>query len=85
MHMIRKGQVRWLALCGTAEPFALAFSDFEGYVRISSAQLYSAEQKDVKRRHVTHVARATSMVRAVVSIPLIKDTIQERCRNCSVS
>jgi chemotaxis signal transduction protein len=81
---IESGQVRWLALCGTEELFALAFSDFEGYVRISSRQLYSAEQKDVKRKHITQVARATSTVRAVVSIPLIKDAIQERCRNNSV-
>jgi chemotaxis signal transduction protein len=78
------GQVRWLALCGTEEPFALAFSDFEGYVRVPRAQLYSAEQKDVTRTHVTHVARATGMVRAVVSIPLIREAIQERCRNNSV-
>jgi purine-binding chemotaxis protein CheW len=81
---IEAGQVRWLALCGTEEPFALAFSDFEGFVRIPRAQLYSAEQKDVKRTHVTHVARATGMVRAVVSIPLIRETIQGRCGSNSV-
>lgn len=78
------GQVRWLVLCGTEEPFALAFTDFEGYVRIPQEQLYSAEQKDVTRTHVTHVARTTDMVRAVVSIPLFRETIQERCRKYSV-
>jgi chemotaxis signal transduction protein len=78
------GQVRWLALCGTEEPFALAFSDFEGYVRIPQAQLYAAEQKDVTRTHVTHVARAIDMIRSVVSIPLLRETIQGRCRNNSV-
>ena len=78
------GQVRWLALCGTGEPFALAFSDFEGYVRVPRAHLYSAGQKAATRTFVTHVARATSMVRAVVSIPLIREAIQERCGNSSV-
>ncbi len=46
------GQVRWLALCGTEEPFALALGEFEGYMRVPRAQLYSAEQKDVARTHV---------------------------------
>jgi chemotaxis signal transduction protein len=78
------GQLRWLALCGTEEPLALAFSAFEGYLQIPRAQLYSAEQKDVRRTHVTHVAQAAESVRAVVSISLIKEAIRERCRNGSV-
>lgn len=78
------GQVRWLVLCGTEEPFALALSDFEGYLRMQRTQLHQAEQRDVTRTHVTHVARATDMVRAVVSIPLLRETIQERCRKNSV-
>ena len=78
------GQVRWLVLCGTGEPFALAFNNFEGYMRMPGAQLHQAEQKDVARTHVTHLARATDMVRAVVSIPLLRETIQERCRKNSV-
>ena len=78
-------QVRWLTLCGTEEPFALAFSDFEGYVRIPQTQLYAAAQKDVRRIPVTHVARTTDIVRAVVSIPLLRETIQKRCLNSSVA
>ena len=78
------GQVPWLVLCGTEEPFALAFGDFEGYLRMPRTQLHQAEQKDVTRTHVTHVARATDMVRAVVSIPLLRETIQERCRKNGV-
>jgi chemotaxis signal transduction protein len=77
-------QVRWLVLCGTEEPFALAFSDFEGYLRLPQTQLHAAEQKDITRTHVTHVARATDMVRAVMSIPLLRETIQERCRKSTV-
>jgi chemotaxis signal transduction protein len=77
---VESGQVRWLVLCGTEEPFALAFNDFEGYLQMPWTQLLAAEQKVVKRSRVTHVARATDMVRAVVSIPLLREAIQERCR-----
>lgn len=75
------GQVRWLALCGTEEPLALAFGGFEGYTQIPLGQLYSAGQKDVSRMYVTHVAQVTNSVRAVVSIPLIRKAIQEHCRS----
>jgi chemotaxis signal transduction protein len=72
-------EVRWCALCGTEEPFALAFSGFEGYLRVPHTELYPAEQREVTRTFVTHVARTTDMVRAVVSIPLFREAIQERC------
>ncbi|HYL62684.1 MAG TPA: chemotaxis protein CheW [Candidatus Methylomirabilis sp.] len=78
-------RTRWLALCGSEDPVALAFSEFDGYVRIPVTQLYAAEQKDVARTHVQQVVRATDMVRAVVSIPLIRETIQRRCGNDGVS
>jgi chemotaxis signal transduction protein len=77
------GQARWLVLCGTEEPFGLALRDFEGYMRMPWTQLHQAEQQDVTRTHVTHLTRATDMVRAVVSIPLLRETIQERCRKNS--
>ncbi len=78
-------RTRWLALCGPEDPVALAFSDFEGYVRVSLTQLYAAEQKDMASTHVQHVVRATDMSRGVVSIPLIRKTIQRRCGNSGVS
>jgi signal transduction histidine kinase len=43
------GQVRWLALCGTEEPLALAFGGFEGYTQVPLGQLYSADQEDENR------------------------------------
>jgi chemotaxis signal transduction protein len=77
-------RTRRLVLCGTKDPVALVFSDFEGYVRVSVTQLYAAEQKDIARTHVQHVVRAPNMVRAVVSIPLIRKTIHLRCGNDGV-
>lgn len=77
-------QTNWLALCGTENSFALAFTDFEGYLRIPLTQLHPVERKDAVRMHVKEVARASGTARAVVSIPLLKETIQGRCRGNSV-
>jgi chemotaxis signal transduction protein len=78
-------RTRWLALCGNEEPVALAFSVFEGYLQVPLKQLYAIEQKDVTRSHVKHLVRSADMIRAVVSIPLIREALQERCGNKSVS
>ena len=75
---------RWLALCGTEECFALAFHEFEGYVRIARQELYLAEQKDAAPTHVKEIARGPLAVRAVVSIALLRESIQERCRRNGV-
>jgi chemotaxis signal transduction protein len=78
-------QTRWLALCGIEEPVALAFSGFEGYLQIPLRQLYSVEQKDAARIHVRHMVRSADVIRAVVSIPLIREAIQARCGNKGLS
>jgi chemotaxis signal transduction protein len=74
-------QPRWLALCGTEEAFALAFTDFEGYVRLPISQLYTAELKDAPHAYVKHVVRIAGVSRPVVSIPHIRETIQVSCSN----
>lgn len=78
-------QTRWLALCGEEDSFALAFGEFEGYLRIPPHQLFPINEKDTLRVHVKEIARTTGFVRAVVSISLLKETIQGRCRSSSVS
>lgn len=80
-HDAEEGQIRWLALCGTEEPLGLGFSTFEAYIQIPQAELFCAGDKEVTRSCVTHVVRATNMLRPVVSIPLIRHTIQELCRS----
>lgn len=78
-------RTRWFALCGVEDPVALVFSDFEGYIRVPLTQLYAAEQGDAARAHVQRVVCAADMVRAVVSISLIRKTIQGRCASDGVS
>jgi len=76
-------RMRWLVLCGAEEPVGLAFSDFEGYVRVPSAQIYPANGEYAKSEHVKDVARVAGRVRAVVSIPHIIEAIKGRCGKAS--
>jgi chemotaxis signal transduction protein len=73
-------QGRWLVVCGTEEPIGLAINDFEGYVRVPLSQVYAAAQKD-ESLQVRHVVRTGDMVRDVISIPVLVEIIQRRCRN----
>ena len=79
------GRARWLALCGSEEPVGLAFSDFEGYLRVPVSQVYAAEQKGVTRAYLKHVLCVADMVRAVVSIPYLVEMIKRRCDKNRVS
>ncbi len=76
---------RWLALCGAGEPVGLVFSQFEGYVMVPLSKVYTAEGKDEAQTHVTHVVHTADVVRAVISIPLIREVIRRRCGNQSES
>jgi hypothetical protein len=70
-----------MILCGTEEPIALAFSDFEGYVRLPTSALHADENFRGTRQHVKYVNQVASTqggVRAVISIPLIVATIRNR-------
>jgi chemotaxis signal transduction protein len=76
---------RWLALCGKEEPVALAFGEFDGFLSVAPTQLYTAGKKDATRGHVEHMVRAANTVRAVVSIPLLREAIQKQCGNKPIS
>jgi chemotaxis signal transduction protein len=75
------GSPRWMILCGSEEPIALAFSDFEGYLRLPRSALHADENFRTTREHVkyvTQVANTPDGVRAVISISLIMTTIRNR-------
>jgi chemotaxis signal transduction protein len=75
-----KDELRWLAVCGTEDSIGLAFHEFEGYLRIPRASVCAVEPNEAERTRLTHMVRGLEVARVVVSIPLLKATIQERCQ-----
>ena len=75
------GSPRWMILCGSEEPIALAFSDFEGYLRLPTSALHAGENFRATRervKYVNQVAATPDGVRAVINLPLIMATIRNR-------
>ena len=75
------GSPRWLILCGAQDPIALAFSDFEGHLRLPTSALHVDENYRAKReqvRYVNQVASTPQGVRPVISIARIVATIRNR-------
>jgi purine-binding chemotaxis protein CheW len=72
------GSPRWMLLCGAEEPIALAFSDFEGYLRLPKSSLHPDENLRATRQYVNQVASTEAGARAVISIPLVVATIRNR-------
>ena len=75
------GSPRWMIICGAEEPIALAFSDFEGCLRLPASALHADENLGTTREHVKYVNQVASTpdgVRAVISIPLIMASIRNR-------
>jgi hypothetical protein len=67
-----------MILCGAEEPIALAFSDFEGYLRLPKSSLHADENLRATRPYVNQVASTETEARAVIGIPLIVATIRNR-------
>jgi chemotaxis signal transduction protein len=67
---------RWFALCGGADPIALAFADFDGYLELPRSALSDAA--DAGRMHVRQVVRAQGEVRGVIDVPSVVKAIQEK-------
>ena len=75
------GSPRWMIVCGTGEPIALAFSDLEGYLQLPTSALTADENFRATGEHVKYVDQVASTpdgVRAVISIPLIVAAIRNR-------
>jgi hypothetical protein len=67
-----------MILCGADESIALAFSDFEGYLRIPKSCLYADENLRATRQYVSQAASTNAVLRSVISIPLILANIRNR-------
>jgi hypothetical protein len=70
-----------MILCGPDEPIALAFTDFEGCLQLPTSSLHADENPPATRQHVKYanqVANTQGEVRAVISIPLLVETIRNR-------
>ena len=75
------GSPRWMVLCGAEDPIALAFSDFEGYLRLPASALYADDNVRRTGEHVKYVNQVASTpdgARAVISMALIMATIRNR-------
>lgn len=77
------GPPRWMILCGADEPIALAFSDFEGHVRLPTSSIHAAPDtaaagSHVTRQHVDQVAHTEAGARRLISVPLIVAAIHSR-------
>ena len=72
------GSLRWMILCGAEEPIALAFSGFEGYLRLPKSSLHTDENLRATRQYGNQVASTEAGARAVIGIPLIVTTIRNR-------
>lgn len=80
-----RSHARWLALGGTDEPVGLAFSAFEGYLKVPSIQICPAGQNHAIREHVQDAVRTGDVVRAIINIPSVMETIKRRCGQGRVS
>lgn len=69
---------RWLILCGTEEPIALACSDFEGYLRLPKSSVHADPHASAARPYVHEVASTEAGLHAVIDIPLVVSTIRTR-------
>jgi hypothetical protein len=70
-----------MILCSSEEPFALAFSDFEGYLRLPTSALHADENVRATSEQVKYVSQIASTqggVRAIIDVPLIMATIRNR-------
>lgn len=68
----------WMVLCGVEDPIALAFSEFEGYLRLPTSSLHADENLRATRPYLQEVASTAAGARAVISMPLVVATIRNR-------
>ena len=73
---------RWFVLCAGAEPIALGFRDFDGYLELPRPDVSAlgeggeASDRGAGRAHVRHVVRAPGEMRGVIDVPSVVRAIQ---------
>ena len=72
---------RWFILCGDAEPLALAFADFDGYVEHPRADLRARDTEE--RMHLREVLVRAATARGVIDVPSIIQTVQTSVALCA--
>ena len=72
------GAPRWLIVCGTGDPIALGFSDFDGHVRLPITSVYPDVNPRAARQYVHQLASTDNGTLAVINIPLVIATIRNR-------
>jgi chemotaxis signal transduction protein len=65
---------RWFVVCGEAEPIALAFADFDGYLQRATSEIRPAGEAE--RTHVREVLRIDGALRAVIALESVKRAIE---------
>jgi chemotaxis signal transduction protein len=76
---------RWVVLTGTPDPVALAFDLFEAQLRVPRADVFSEtpELERLRPRHVRGAVRTADVVRPLIHIASVIETVTRRV--CSVS
>jgi chemotaxis signal transduction protein len=69
---------RWMILCGTDEPVALAFAEFDGYLRLPRSSIHADEGIRPARHYVDQLAHTDAGVLSVIGIPGIVATLRNR-------
>lgn len=70
---------RWLVLCRSPHPVALAFDHAERYVRLPALHVHDADPSNVQVEHVRAVAHADVVTYPIVAIPSVLARITKRC------
>lgn len=68
--------LRWVSLFGTHEPLGLTFGSLEGYVRISSSDLWISKETQVRGHHVCQISRIGDLICPVISLASVARTIK---------
>lgn len=77
-HAEAADAARWIVLCAGEEPAALAFSRFEGCLRLPKSAIHSDQSRRGAHGPISHVANTDIGVRAVLSVPRVLAIIRHR-------